>query len=483
MYLQLCTLANSSTDSFRIQGGVGPSFSLLLVYTRHRFTSSWPSKLKGVCAHVCVKEGVGGERGGWQAAEMAGLMEGEVYQTGFAAPKEEAEHLSGNSWYFSREKIEQNSPSRRDGISLFKENQLRKSYCIFLQDLGMRLKVPQVTIATSIVFCHRFFLRHSHAKNDRYTIATACMFLAGKVEETPKLLQNVLFLSYEIRHKRDPIAVQRIKLKEVYDREKELVLLGECLVLTTLDFDLNVNHPYKPLVTAVKKLKVAQNALAQVAWNFLNDGLRTSLCLQFKAHHIAAGAIFLAAKFLKVKLPTDGDTVWWHEFEVTARQLEDVSNQMLELYEQHRELTPSSSDPSVASSASVSVTASEVPPRTPQVAEKRSIMKTKAKEEMEVEGDIEQSQHQDQPNIPCIGLKKASIDDKVCVAKPKLSEQVVLDAILEVHYPDGVVDGKHWHAHDWDHHQYKDKSGTNLRHWDRDVQGREHKRPCYDHVK
>jgi len=50
--------------------------------------------------------------------------------------------------------------------------------------------------------------------------------------------------------------------------------------------------------------------------------LRTSLCLQFKPHHIAAGAIFLAAKFLKVNLPKDGDKVWWQQFEVTPRQLE-----------------------------------------------------------------------------------------------------------------------------------------------------------------
>jgi len=39
-----------------------------------------------------------------------------------------------------------------------------------------------------------------------------------------------------------------------------------------LGFDLNVHHPYKPLVEAIKKFKVAQNALAQVAWNFVNDG-------------------------------------------------------------------------------------------------------------------------------------------------------------------------------------------------------------------
>lgn len=52
--------------------------------------------------------------------------------------------------------------------------------------------------------------------------------------------------------------------------------------------------------------------------------LRTSLCLQFKPHHIAAGAIFLAGKFLKVKLPSDGDKVWWQEFDVTPRQLEGL---------------------------------------------------------------------------------------------------------------------------------------------------------------
>eukprot|EP00249_Psilotum_nudum_P021564 c28154_g2_i2 orf=529-2946(-) len=249
---------------------------------------------------------------------------------------EEPDHSSSN-WYFTREEIERNSPSRKDGIDLKKEAYLRKSYCTFLQDLGMRLKVPQVTIATAMVFCHRFFLRQSHHRNDRYMIATVCMFLAGKVEETPKPLRDVILISYEIRYKKDPAAVQRIKQKEVYEEQKEAVLLGERLVLTTLGFDLNIHHPYKPLVAAIKKFKVAQNALAQVAWNFVNDGLRTSLCLQFKPHHIAAGAIFLAAKFLKVKLPSDGEKVWWQEFEVTPRQLEEVSNQMLELYEQNRE--------------------------------------------------------------------------------------------------------------------------------------------------
>jgi cyclin T len=66
-------------------------------------------------------------------------------------------------------------------------------------------------------------------------------------------------------------------------------LIGERVVLVTLGFDLNVHHPYKPLVEAIKKFKVAQNALAQVAWNFVNDGYVkiTALVIQIVIHEHA----------------------------------------------------------------------------------------------------------------------------------------------------------------------------------------------------
>ncbi|KAJ6705332.1 CYCLIN [Salix purpurea] len=301
---------------------------------------------------------------------MAGLLPGESSHYGNSegglSRNSQDRPEEGGRWYFSRKEIEENSPSRRDSIDLKKETYLRKSYCTFLQDLGMRLKVPQVTIATAIIFCHRFFIRQSHGKNDRRTIATVCMFLAGKVEETPRPLKDVILVSYDIMNKKDPVAAQRIKQKEVYEQQKELILHGERVVLATLGFDFNVHHPYKPLVEAIKKFKVAQNALAQVAWNFVNDGLRTSLCLQFKPHHIAAGAIFLAAKFLKVKLPSDGEKVWWQEFDVTPRQLEEVSNQMLELYEQNR--LPQSQGSEVEGSAGGG-SGHRLPTRTPTVSE------------------------------------------------------------------------------------------------------------------
>ena len=42
------------------------------------------------------------------------------------------------------------------------------------------------TIATGVVFYHRFYMFHSFKKFPRHVTATCCLFLAGKVEETPK---------------------------------------------------------------------------------------------------------------------------------------------------------------------------------------------------------------------------------------------------------------------------------------------------------
>lgn len=59
----------------------------------------------------------------------------------FSLDRPEEVKLPGATWYLGRKDIEENSPSRRDDIDLKKETYLRKSYCTFLQDLGMRLKV------------------------------------------------------------------------------------------------------------------------------------------------------------------------------------------------------------------------------------------------------------------------------------------------------------------------------------------------------
>lgn len=52
--------------------------------------------------------------------------------------------------------------------------------------------------------------------------------------------------------------------------------------------------------------------------------LRTTLCLQYKPHYIAAGSLYLASKFQKVKLPSEKGKVWWMQFEVSPKLLEGL---------------------------------------------------------------------------------------------------------------------------------------------------------------
>lgn len=60
----------------------------------------------------------------------------------------------------------------------------------------------------------------------------------------------------------------------MFEHERELLLAGEYLVMNTLSFDLNINHPYKPLLSTIRKFdkEGPLKHLAQVSWNFVNDG-------------------------------------------------------------------------------------------------------------------------------------------------------------------------------------------------------------------
>jgi len=122
---------------------------------------------------------------------------------------------------------------------------------------------------------------------------------------------------------------------------RDKILTHELIVLQTIAFDMTIEHPYKSLLTYVKQIQGSRN-LAQVAWNFVNDSLRTTLCLQFKPQLIASAAIYLASKFLKYQLP-EGPKPWWEVFNANIKDLEEISNQILDLYESPGMATPSSS--------------------------------------------------------------------------------------------------------------------------------------------
>ncbi|KAG5560132.1 hypothetical protein RHGRI_003429 [Rhododendron griersonianum] len=224
--------------------------------------------------------------------------------TSTAGKRDRSEFEVDEVIFLSRDDIERCSPSRKDGIDVLHETYLRYSYCAFLQNLGSRLDLPQTTVGTAMVLCHRFFVRRSHACHDRYLIATATLFLAAKSEETPRPLNDGWFELYQ-----------------------ERVIEAEQLILTTLDFELNVQHPYVPLTSILDKLGLSKSVLVNLALHLISEGLRSSLWLQFKPHQIAAGAAYLAAKYLNMDLASCPNI--WMEFQTPPFILEGImlSNQ------------------------------------------------------------------------------------------------------------------------------------------------------------
>ncbi|XP_076955007.1 cyclin-T1-3-like isoform X2 [Bidens hawaiensis] len=174
--------------------------------------------------------------------------------------------------FMSRDEIERFSPSRKDGIDSLQETHLRYSYCAFLQNLGIRLELPQTTIGTAMVLCHRFFVRRSHASNDRFLIATATLFLAAKSEETPCPLNNVLRVSSEILHKQDFNLLCYLLPVDWFEQYRERVIEAEQMVLTTLNFELNVEHPYAHLTSMLDKSGLAQSLLVNLALSLVSEG-------------------------------------------------------------------------------------------------------------------------------------------------------------------------------------------------------------------
>ncbi|KAM0881767.1 hypothetical protein ACQ4PT_032724 [Festuca glaucescens] len=247
----------------------------------------------------------------------------------------------GRSWYLSKEEIERGSPSRRDGVGAAKEDQLRATYCAFIRDVSLRLRLPQITIATGMVLCHRFYLHQSHAKNEWQTVATACIFLASKIEDTPCQLERVVIVGHETMYKKNPVAARRINQKVILEKQKALILAGEALLLSTIRYDFNIQHPYEPLNVALKNLGISQKEVKQSATNLINDTLRTTLVVQLKPHYIAAGSLSLAARFHNVRLPTEKGKVWWQQFDIAPKLLEAAIQQMKELFMKRNQLPKS----------------------------------------------------------------------------------------------------------------------------------------------
>ena len=224
------------------------------------------------------------------------------------------------------------SPSCRDGVDGETEALHRILGCEVIQEVGILLRLPQVVMCTAQNVFQRFFYRKSLVRFDAFNVAMGCFFLACKIEEKAKRIRETVFAFQYVLRRRKP-QFKKFELGDAtYSAWKAEVVRMERHILKELGFSFYViDHAHKFLLFYVKLLDGDQ-PLAQKAWSYLNDSMRLDLCLRYKSEVIACAAVFLAARNLQKKLPTEGDATWWQVFQVHKPDLDAVVHAILSLY-------------------------------------------------------------------------------------------------------------------------------------------------------
>ena len=82
---------------------------------------------------------------------------------------------------------------------------------------------------------------------DRWVVAAACLLLAGKVEETPKKCKDILKVTNSLLNSQ--------QMAQFGSNAKEELLTHERILLQTIKFDLQLEHPYSYLLKFAKGLR------------------------------------------------------------------------------------------------------------------------------------------------------------------------------------------------------------------------------------
>ncbi|PLB40891.1 putative cyclin [Aspergillus candidus] len=241
-------------------------------------------------------------------------------------------------WLFTDEELTR-SPSLLDGMKLEAEHMSRSKGVNFIMQVGIMLKLPQLTLATAAVYLHRFFMRFSMVDLPQrpgmhpYPIAATALFLATKVEENVRRMRELVMSCCRVAQKQPNLQVDE-QSKEFW-KWRDTILHHEDLLLEALCFDLQLEQPYRILYDLICFFNVSEHKpLRNASWAFVNDSMFTPLCLQFTARTIAAAALYAAARHCGLAFEDDAlGRPWWEQVDVDLAQVRRACTRMAQLYE------------------------------------------------------------------------------------------------------------------------------------------------------
>ncbi|ORX89158.1 cyclin C [Basidiobolus meristosporus CBS 931.73] len=193
-----------------------------------------------------------------------------------------------------------------------------------MHKLGKRLQLRQQVTATALVYFKRFYAKNSFRVIDPYLVASTCMYLACKIEESPHHIRTI------VHETKNMLLEPREAIPFPYDHH----VLAECefYLLEDLQFHLIIFHPYRSLSIYMADLKLGRSCL-QTAWFIVNDSYRTNLCLLYPPHMIALAAIYLMCSLYPEHVEKRDMRQWFADLQVEIEQIVEITQELITLYE------------------------------------------------------------------------------------------------------------------------------------------------------
>lgn len=234
-----------------------------------------------------------------------------------------------DTFYLTDDQIK-DSPSRKDAIDEPTEMTLRIYGCDLIQESGILLRLPQAVMATGQVLFHRFYCKKSFARFNVKRVAASCVWLASKLEESPRKARHVLIVFHRMECRRENLPIEHLDLSsKKYSMLKNDLNRTERHLLKEMGFICHVEHPHKFISNYLATLGTPPE-LRQEAWNLANDSLRTTLCVRFKSEVVACGVVYAAARRFQVPLPENPP--WWKAFDADKSGIDEVCRVLAHLY-------------------------------------------------------------------------------------------------------------------------------------------------------
>ncbi|GAU91067.1 hypothetical protein RvY_03392-2 [Ramazzottius varieornatus] len=250
-------------------------------------------------------------------------------------------------WYFTSEQLRKTPSSAATANEVAGKDAWYRLQCAELvQAIGSRLRLPQIAINTAILYMHRFYQFHTMKRFHRETMAPVFVFLAAKVEETPRRLDDVIRHTYKLLNVDGP---ELNAESEKYSEAVQDLTTHENVLVQTLAFDLSVTHPHTHVIQCCQSLQNAirmdekkgldeksrqekeaiTKDLSHAAYALASCSLHyTLLCIQYSPVMVAAMCISVASAWTKVPLPSvSQEGKHWYEYmdaSLTMAQIEAV---------------------------------------------------------------------------------------------------------------------------------------------------------------